>query len=414
MDAENGAQSHQTASSDPGRRSTAALPGQSPNQPGNSGDPKRSRFGWMPLLALGLVITILAAWGIFHGKAVPAAESNVPVVAVAQVDREDLYNEMGITAEFRPYVEVELHAKVAGYVDQMNVDFGDKVKAGQLLATLEVPELLDQLTNAQAVVKRAEADATNAELIYRREMKVNQEHPGDIPQQQLDTDMSKELSTAAELAADRADVERYQTLVKYTQITAPFDGVITKRYADPGALIQAGTASETQSMPLLRVSDNYLLRLDFPVSVKYVEDIRVGQLVDVKIGSLNGKTFTGKVTRFTDKVDDDTRRMITEIEVENPNLEIVPGMYADVTLKVQQRPGALAVPAQAVSGDTVYVINANHEIESRPVTTGLETPDKWEILSGLKEGEWVLVGPRAMVQPGEKVEPKPIGQLTMQ
>ena len=134
----------------------------------------------------------------------------------------------------------------------------------------------------------------------------------------------------------------------YTQITAPFDGVITKRYADPGALIQAGTASDTQSMPLVRVSDNYRLRLDFPVSVAYVKDIHVGDPVEVRVESLGGKTFTGIITRTTRKVDEDTRTMITEIEVPNPKLELVPGMYATVVLKVERRPQALAIPTEAV------------------------------------------------------------------
>ena len=183
---------------------------------------------------------------------------------MARVTRQDLYNEVTFPAEFRPYVEVELHAKVSGYVREMKVDFGDRVKAGQLLATLEVPELHDELHNAIATQQKAEADYTNAHLIYMRLAAVNKDHPNLVAQQDLDTAEAKDRTTSAAIAATRADVEKYQTLVAYTRITAPFDGVVTKRYADPGALIQAGTTSDTQSMPLVRVSDNYLLRLDFP------------------------------------------------------------------------------------------------------------------------------------------------------
>ena len=107
-------------------------------------------------------------------------------------------------------------------------------------------------------------------------------------------------------------------MVSYTQITAPFDGVVTHRYADPGTLIQAGTSSDTQALPLVRVSDNYRLRLDFPVTVDYVKDIQLGDPVAVRVDSLNGKTFTGTISRFTHDVDDNTRTMITEIEVPNP------------------------------------------------------------------------------------------------
>ncbi len=372
---------------------------------------------WKTLLVFGTVVILLIAMGLWRSHFRSGANAEVPVtVAVAEVTREDLFNEVTIPAEFRPYVEVEQHAKVSGYVDQMNVDIGDKVKSGQLLATIEVPELHDQLRNAMAMQQRAEADFTNAHLLFERLQSVNREHPNLVAQQDLDNAQAKDNSTAAAIAAAKAEVEKYQTLVSYTQITAPFDGVITRRYADPGTLTQAGTASGGQSMPLLRISDNYHLRLDFPVSVKYVKDIHLGQTVNVKVDSLDGKTFTGKVARFAKRVNDETRTMTTEMEVANPDLEIVPGMYASVALKVEQRPHALVIPIQAAGGgkdSTVYVINAGHEIEARPVTLGLETPDRYEVLSGLKEGEWVMVGNRSLVHPGQKVEAKLVSQPTV-
>jgi RND family efflux transporter MFP subunit len=204
-------------------------------------------------------------------------------------------------------------------------------------------------------------------------------------------------------------------MVSYTQITAPFDGVVTHRYADPGTLIQAGTSSDTQALPLVRVSDNYRLRLDFPVTVDYVKDVQLGDSVEVRVDSLNGKTFTGKISRFTHDVDDNTRTMMTEIEVPNPNLQLVPGMYATVVLNVEKHLQALAVPTEAVSGEktpTVYVVNHDNQIEERAVKLGLETPDKYEILSGLNEGDLVVVGNRSGFQTGQKVEPKLI-QLSM-
>jgi RND family efflux transporter MFP subunit len=308
-----------------------------------------------------------------------------------------------------------LHAKVSGYVKDMNVDFGDKVKAGELLATLEVPELHDELTNAMAAAQKAEADYTNANLIYTRLLGVNREHPNLVAQQDLDTAQANDLATVAAIAAAKADVEKYQTLVGYTRINAPFDGVVTWRYADPGALIQAGTSSDTQSLPLVRVSDNYLLRLDFPVDVDYVKDIHIGDMVQVRVESLGNKTFSGTITRFTRDVDDKTRQMTTEIEVPNPNLELVPGMYCYVDLKVEKRPQALAVPTQAViagNPPTVLVVNRDDQIEQRTVQLGLETPNKYEVLSGLREGERVVVGNPSGLQAGQKVQPEPV-QLSL-
>jgi RND family efflux transporter MFP subunit len=349
--------------------------------------------------------------------AAAARASRLPTVPVASVVRKDLYNEVSIPAEFRPYVEVELHAKVSGYVKEMNVDFGDQVKSNQLLATLEVPELGDELNRALAAQKRAEADYRDAHLIYSRLQAVNQEHPNLVAQQDLDTAEAKDHTTEAIIAGAKAEVQRYQTLLAYTRITAPFDGVVTHRYVDPGALIQAGTTSETQSLPLVRVSDNYRLRLDFPVSVAYVKGIRVGDPVEVRVESLGSKSFTGTITRATLRVNEDTRTMMTEIEVPNPDLKLVPGMYAEVVLKVQRRPQVLAIPIEAVPpGQTssVYVINDQSQIEERPVSLGLDTPTQYEVTAGLKEGELVLLGSRSQVHPGQKVEAKLIGPLAQQ
>lgn len=368
------------------------------------------RFKWALMASSIVLALILALAHPRQGKASATSPENsdAPFVAVAKVAREDLYKQVTIPAEFRPYVAVELHAKVAGYVEQMNVDFGDKVKAGQLLATLEVPELQDELNNATAIEKRAEADHTDAHLVYTRLLAVNKEHPNLVAQQDLDTAESKDASTDAALAAAKADMDKYQTLVAYTKITAPFDGVVTKRFADPGALIQAGTASDTQTMPLVRVSDNYRLRLDFPVSVDYVKDIEPNDSVEVRVESLKGKMFTGKISRFTHEVDSTTRTMMTEMDVENPDLEIDPGMYATVVLKTERSPNALAIPIEALApgGKSVYLVNSQNEVEERPVTLGLETPAKYEVLSGLKEGDLVMIGNPGQVKPGQKVEPK--------
>ena len=364
------------------------------------------------ILAAAIVIGLIGLWLAHHAQAQAPANADLtamPTAGVAKVTREDLFKEVTIAAEFRPYVEVALPAKVTGYVGKMNVDFGDKVQAGQLLATLEVPELQADLDNAQATEQKAQADYTNAHLIYTRLLSVNKEHPNLVAQQDLDTADANDLTTAAAIAAAKANVEKFQTMVGYTQITAPFDGVVTHRYADPGTLIDA------QGKPLVRVSDNYRLRLDFPVTVDYVKDVKLGDAVTVRVDSLNGKTFTGKISRFTHEVDDNTRTMITEIEVPNPDLELIPGMYATVVLKVEKRLQALAVPTEAVVGEktpTVYVVNRDNQIEERAVKLGLETPDDYEVLSGLREGDLVIIGNHSGFQAGQKVEPKLV-QLSM-
>jgi RND family efflux transporter MFP subunit len=361
------------------------------------------------LAAAGAVAASICA-SCKQGATTAHSEEQTPTAPAARVQRENLSKIVPIPAEFRPYVEVELHAKVSGYIDTMKVDFGDRVKAGQLLMTIEVPELHDELNNALAVERRAEADFTNAHLIYTRLEAVNHDHPNLIAEQDIDTATARDLAAEAAVGAAQADAGKYRTLVGYTRITAPFDGVITHRYVDPGALVEAGTATEN-TQPLLEISDNYHLRLDFYVSEDYVKDISIGNTVSGSIVSMGGKPFSGKITRSSRKVNLDTRTMATEIEVANPDLTLVPGMYVNLALPVERRERALSIPIQAVPpGQTsnVYVINRQNEIEERPVTLGLETPNRFEVVSGLKEGELVLMGSRSQFSAGEKVVPKVI------
>jgi RND family efflux transporter MFP subunit len=362
-----------------------------------------------------LTLLALAAAAMFCAscKRATATESNSteqPTAATARVEREDLTKIVPIPAEFRPYVEVQLHAKVSGYLDKMNVDFGDRVKAGELLATIEVPELGDELNNAIAEERRADVDFTNSHLIYERLMEVNHDHPNLVAQQDIDTATAKELASQAAVGAAQADVGKYRTLVGYTRITAPFDGIVTRRFVDPGALVESGTATDN-TQPLLEISDNYHLRLDFFVSEEYVQDIHVGGIVSGTIVSMGNKPFSGKITRTALKVNLDTRTMETEIEVPNPDLTLVPGMYVNLDLPVESREHALCIPVQAIPAGratSVYVVNNQNEIEDRPVTLGLETPNRFEVLSGLKEGELVLIGDRFQYRVGEKVVPKAV------
>ena len=377
----------------------------------------RRRIGWgVSLLAATIVVGLIVArtWHRTANATMGTAQA-IPAVAVVKVDREDLYKEITIPAEFRPYNEVDVHAKVSGYVKRINVDIGDKVKPGELLALLEIPELGDELDHAIAAHQRAAADYKDAHLAYTRLVEVNKQHPNLIAQQDLDTAEAKDATAQGALAGAKSDVQKYQTLVSYTRITAPFGGVITKRYADPGTLIQAGTSS-TQALPLVRVSDNNLLRLDFPVSVDYVRGIRLDAPVSVRVDSLGNRAFEGKIARFSNNIDDSTRTMIVEMEVPNPTLELVPGMYANVTLKVDERPHALAISIEAVppGGKTVWLVNRSHQVEERPVTLGLETPAKYEVLSGLNEGDLVMLGNPAQVVTGQKVEPRITAPLAHQ
>jgi RND family efflux transporter MFP subunit len=383
------------------------------------------RLGWRAGCVLLLGLLLIPLWRATTGHAKPDAFAAATAqVAVCNVTREDLAEDLICDAELRPYQEVDLHAKVAGYLENITVDIGDRV-----LATIEVPELADDIQRAKAVltrnekeVSRAEAAYEEAHLVYTRLAAVDKAQPNLIAQQELDAAIEKDGSASSALAATKAEVDvsraemsKLETMRKYCRIVAPFSGVITKRYADPGALIQAGISSSTQAMPLVRLSQNNRLRLNIPVSVQYVSRINLGDAAEIHVESCD-KTLAGTIARSNRKVDTATRKMDVEVDVPNEKLDLIPGMYASVTLRINHRDKALAVPVEAVSRQktsTVFVVNKDHKIEERTISLGLETPRMLEVLSGLSENELVMIGSRTQFKPGQQVNPKPIEQAKM-
>jgi RND family efflux transporter MFP subunit len=375
-----------------------------------------------------VVVVLLFVWRAAKSHATTDTAANPALsVAVAKVSREDLSRELVCQAELRPWQEIDLHAKAAGYLQKINVDIGDRVEAGQLLAIIEVPELSDDIERGKASLKRSEEEAAKARsgwdaahVVYTRLAAVDKSQPNLIALQDLDAAAEKDRSAASALAAAhaavdvaRAELNKLQTLVRFSQITSPFSGVITRRYVDPGALIQAGTSS--QSLPLVRLSQNSRLRLDIPVSVSYVSLIQTGTPVEIRIAGLD-KALTGTIARSNCKVDTATRTMEAEVDVPNPDLKLIPGMYASVALRLEHHDKALAVPVEAVtrkSSCSVLLVTRDNHLEDRVVDIGLETPHKIEILHGLTENDLVVIGNRSQFKPGQQVQPKLIEQASI-
>jgi RND family efflux transporter MFP subunit len=362
---------------------------------------------------------------------------SIPVVPAARVVRTDLNNGVTLTAEFEPFYEVDVMAKEAGYIRHMLVDIGDHVKKGQLLAVLEIPELQDNLVKAKSDVQtalaekavaqgdlqRSEAARQIAQLSFTRIQDVSKKEPGLVPLQEVDVAHSHSLEADAQRAAAQEHVQaaesRYQsaiaelahetTLVGYTRITAPFDGVVTQRYASDGSMIQAGIASQTQAMPVVKVSANALLRLMLPVPEDNVASIHDGQKVTVNVPVLN-RTFDGTVTRFADRLQMSTRTMTAEVDVKNPKLTLIPGMYAQVSLNTAAAKNVTAVPIAAVDGtgdnQRLFLVDNTGVVRVRKVRTGLQSTQYIQILSGVDAGETVITGRQSDIHDGEKVQPR--------
>lgn len=398
---------------------------------------KESVFILGAALVIGLLVILRFSGK--NAKAGAGASSSLQPVAVALVKRAAIANSLSLSGAFRPYQQVDVHAKVAGYIRQIFVDVGDHVRTGQVLAILEVPELNAQVAGAGAdirrdkdAIRRSESEIQRAQSTYAayhsaytRLKQASEARPGLIAEQELDDSMAKDkegeariesaratlAESQSQLAVAQADLDRLSALEAYSHITAPFAGVVTKRYADTGALIQAGTASSTQALPVVQLAEWAKLRLVVPVPESAVPQIHLGSVVQVRVGALN-RTFEGHVARFADALDPQTRTMETEIDVENRDGTLVDGMYAETSLTLSERDGVLTVPIQAVqreeSGASVLMVDHEGRVQERAVKLGAEGNDLVEVLSGLSEGDQVVIGNRSELRPGEKVQPKPV------
>src|SRR6185437_15727760 len=304
-----------------------------------------------------IVLVSCAKSGVAHGGGV--AESALPTVAVTTVTHRPMARYLTTSSELVPFQEIDVFAKEAGFVSKLYVDYGSHVKQGQLIATLEIPELqalleedrasiasmADQVTDAGHELNRIEAQHNVLHLQFERLNNVATSKPGLVAQQEVDDAQGKDLAAEAQIEAAKSRLQvaksqlslsksklaHDQALYDYSRITAPFSGVVTQRYANLGTLVQAGTSSSTQATPLVKLSEEDLFRLVIPVPESYVRYVKIGDPVNVRVPSLN-RDFPGKIARFSVDVGDATRTMHTEVDVPNPKGELIPGVYAEATL----------------------------------------------------------------------------------
>jgi RND family efflux transporter MFP subunit len=369
----------------------------------------------------------------------PAAGRGDTTAAVARVERTKLGNALTIAGEFKPFQDVDVHAKVAGYIRTIYVDVGDRVKEGQTLAVLEIPELAaelagedatvrrsqEEIRRAQSDVERARSTHSAAHSAYTRLKQAADARAGLVAQQEVDDSQAKDLEAEAQVASAEAALssskqqlevaeanqKQYRALSDYSRITAPFAGVITTRYADTGALIQSGTSSNTQAMPVVRLAQTSKLRLVLQIPESVAGQIHLGDPVKVRVQAVN-QDFEGKVSRFADSLDRQTRTMETEIDFENRDGRLLPGMYTETQLMLREKNNALTIPLEAVTrnGDdaTVLAVTPQNTIEERHVRLGAEDDKRVEVLLGLTDGDRVVIGNHGAFRNGQKIQPKEI------
>lgn len=339
----------------------------------------------------------------------PSHPPRLPSVMVMHPQRGEAIRTITLPGDLVGYYESTLYAKVTGYLKSIAVDKGDWVKAGQVLAVIEVPELNERLQEARA-------DLEIKRVTYRRLEQVWKTDPKLVARENVDVAYGK-------FQEAQAQVDELGAMESYTRIVAPFDGVITGRFVDPGALIKAGggqgpsrafpinlnessTHPSGGATPVVSEAMIKKLRVYVYVPQDSVSMIRRGTPAELTIANFPGRTFHGKVTRFAHSLDMATRTMLTEVDIENPTRELYPGMYAHITLDLEIHPNAIKVPDSAVAsspqGSFVYVVE-HGQLAKTPVSIGINNGRIVEITHGLTGREQVVSDINPMMTPGERV-----------
>lgn len=328
-------------------------------------------------------------------KAAPPAIKPAPPVSVqvVQPERGDIERWLTRPAQVRPQQQAVLMAKISGYLKTVSVDEGDAVKAGDVLAEIEVPELV-----AEGAQCQAELDAARIE--HERQVEAVRKSPDLVMPQRLDTAKARfEMAQASLLA--------HETKAGFTRITAPFSGIITKRWADPGAFIPAATASSRpETSALLTLMDFNTVRIEVAIPEREVPFVKTGNVVTLGGESLTGQKLSGKITRFAHALDDATRTMNAQIEMPNPGLDLRPGMFIDARIALEKHSGVLLVPVEALITEklkTSVFLAAEGKAGKTVVKAGFHDGTRVEIIEGVKPEDKVILAGRLSLSDGQAI-----------
>jgi RND family efflux transporter MFP subunit len=355
-------------------------------------------------------------------EAAAAAVDAPPTVSVAKARREPMASERVLPGNAQAYREAALYARTTGYLQEWKVDLGDKVKAGQLIATISAPDLDDQLAQAEAnleqsraTLKLNEANAALADTTLARYRATEQMNSGAVAKLLIDEQQASVLTSKASVKASEASirvneamVKMYSDLQKFEQIVAPFDGVVTARNVDPGALVTADNPSATRE--LFHVMQIDPLRVFVDVPQTFSTGIKIGQNADLFRPEEPANIFHGKVTRSASALDPNTRTLLVQIDVPNPDAALRPGMYLMVKFFTDRAAPAVIVPSAALvtTSDgkmTVPILQSDNTVAYKEVQLGRDNGAEIEIASGLSGDETIIIHPGDALVAGQTVEP---------
>lgn len=396
-------------------QSNAQISTQEPQSPPIAGAQRRPRRGWLTAVVIIAAFAGLLVSGILqrvHTSAAlrtETADMAVPTISVVSPQRAAPSQEIVLPGNVQPYVTAPIFSRTNGYLQAWYFDIGAHVKKGQLLAVIATPEVDQQLGQSRSNLSTAEANLRLAEITKNRYQGLLKSNA--VSQQDVDNAVGTYNANKSIVDADQANVKQLEALQSFEKIYAPFDGIITARNTDVGALVDSGSSGGVKT-DLFHLSQVDRLRVYVNVPEEYSQATTSGLTAELTLSEFPGKTFAGKLVRTSEAINFETRTLLAEVDVTNPTGKLLSGSYAEVHFKV---PGAITtyiLPVDTLlfrkEGLRVAVVKDN-KAQLLPVTPGRDFGDTIEIISGLQGNESVIVSPPDSVVNGEKVQ---VAQVT--
>jgi len=369
------------------------------------------------LLFIGVVVLVLIAGGglamllRMHDSHVLADETQqnaIPTVAVVHPIAEKPDEELVLPGTLQAYIESPIYARTNGYLLRWYKDIGSHLKQGELLADIDTPEVDQELMQARAARQQVVAAMDLAKINADRYQALRK--TDSVSQQEADTQTSGYEQAMANLAAADANVKRLQELEGFKHVYAPFDGVLTKRTVDPGALINAGNAGAA-GKELFDVARTDPLRVYVFVPQAYAPAIKVGMDAVVTLQEFPGQKFTGTVVRTADAIDPITRTLLTEVDVPNKDGKLLPGSFGEVHFKPNIDVNKVTVPVNAMlfrqEGPQVAVVGSDGKVQLRHISIGRDYGTTLEIVGGVEVNDLIIVNPADSIESGQQVKVAP-------
>ncbi len=375
------------------------------------GEPKRPKRGWLvAVIALAVVAIVYISGVLPRVKAreevrKETEELAIPTVSVVHPKQSAPMQEIVLPANVQPYISSPIFARTNGYLKHWYADMGAHVKKGQLLAEIETPEVDQQLQQARANLATAEANLKLAEITANRYQGLLKSDS--VAQQDTDNAVGTYNADKAIVAADQANVRQLEQLQSFEKISAPFDGVITVRNTDIGALINSGSGGGPQTA-LFQIAQPGTLRVYVNVPETYSQAAKPGMTADLVLSEFPGKRFQGKLVRTADAIDPATRTLLIEVDVPNPSGTLLSGAYAELHMKLPTATSAYTLPVNTLlfrqEGLRVVAVGEGGHVQLKAITLGHDFGNEVEVIAGLDGTESIIVNPPDSIEPGQVVK----------